>query len=406
MNCPPLQSHTSGRHDPCVIADDFTGASDIANTLVKQGMSTALVTDHQRVRQSETDACVVALKTRSILRDLAVSQSLEAFHWLQAKGCKQFVFKYCSTFDSTQHGKIGPVSEALAKALNTKAVICCPAFPTAARRVFQGHLFVNDKLLSESGMQNHSLNPMMDSDIRRVLAKQSSSPDGHLRQEIVKTGAAAIVAALATTTQILVIADAIDESDLMELGLAADGAPLVTGGSGIALGLPRNFRSAQLLQYLKPCFPPVNGPGVILAGCCATTTLQQIKYYAKSAPVFEINVHDVMVGVKVVPKIVGFAQHNIDHAPLIFSSLDAQQIEIVQATYGSDTLAAALDRLFGQLAVQLVELGFSRLVVAGGETSGAVVKALNVSSFDAGEEIATGVPYLKAIGFRNLAMAL
>lgn len=168
------------------------------------------------------------------------------------QGCKLFVFKYCSTFDSTQQGNIGPVAEALAKALNTKAVICCPAFPTVGRRVFQGRLFVNDKLLSESGMQNHPINPMMDSDIRRVLARLTSSEIGHLSHEIVRSGVAAIKTALAGAPQTLVIADAISDSDLIALGRAANGMPLITGGSGIALGLPQTFATLECCKTSEP----------------------------------------------------------------------------------------------------------------------------------------------------------
>src|SRR5688572_13154830 len=228
-----------------VIADDFTGASDIANTLAKGGLSTVQFLGLPTKPAPEAcEAGVVALKSRSIAAADAVTLSLEAFEWLRAQGCRQYAFKYCSTFDSTPEGNIGPVGEALAKALDGKGVAACPAFPTTGRTVYQGHLFVGDRLLDESGLENHPLNPMTDADIRRWLARQSREPVGLVPWTTVRQGAAAIRAALdfaAGRGERLVIVDAVSDEDLLAIGEACAEAKLLTGGSGIALGLPRNF---------------------------------------------------------------------------------------------------------------------------------------------------------------------
>ena len=227
------------------IGDDFTGSSDLANTLAKGGMR---VVQYTGVPTSPADAGVeagvVALKSRSIDPKEAISQSLAALEWLRAQGCQQFIFKYCSTFDSTPEGNIGPVADALADALNAHKVIVCPAFPGTGRSVFQGHLFVNDVLLSESGMQNHPLTPMTDADLRRWLAPQTRYQVGHVPASAVFAGAEAITKALDTehaSGKKHIVVDAIRDADLLEIGKAAKDLPLITGGSGVALGLPANF---------------------------------------------------------------------------------------------------------------------------------------------------------------------
>src|SRR4051794_1892975 len=221
-----------------VIADDFTGASDIANTLAKGGLSTVQFLGVPTKPAPEAcEAGVVALKSRSIPAADAVALSLEAFEWLRAQGRRQFVFKYCSTFDSTPEGNIGPVGEALARALDVKGVAACPAFPTTGRTVYQGHLFVGDRLLNESGLENHPLNPMTDPDLRRWLARQTRDPVGLVPLAVVRQGAAAVGEALkasAARGETLVIVDALDDADLMTIGAACSGAALLTGGSGIA----------------------------------------------------------------------------------------------------------------------------------------------------------------------------
>ncbi len=389
-----------------VIADDFTGASDIANTLARQGMATTLLTTMTAGNLAWADAGVVALKSRSIAPAEAISQSLAALAFLQGLGCRQFVFKYCSTFDSTPDGNIGPVAEALANTLNTNRVICCPAFPAAGRTVYQGHLFVNGVLLSESGMEKHPLNPMTDSNIRRWLARQCKSPVGLIDHNTVRQGVAAIREKLASSQERLLIADATTDDDLVGLGEAAAAARLVTGGSGIALGLARNFRaSGELKQTARP-FAGTTGPGVILAGSCSTATRAQIADYAAHAPAMKISTETLMAGGDPAPAVLDFVTRNFTNAPLIYSADDPKQIEVMQRRYGQDTLARALDDLFGRLARELVGRGFTRIVVAGGETSGAVVSALRIATFEVGPEIAPGVPCLLSVREPKLAMAL
>ncbi len=389
-----------------VIADDFTGASDIANTLARQGMATTLLTTMTAGDLAWADAGVVALKSRSIAPAEAISQSLAALAFLQGLGCRQFVFKYCSTFDSTPEGNIGPVAEALAKALNTSRVICCPTFPAAGRTVYQGHLFVNGVLLSESGMERHPLNPMTDSNIRRWLARQCKSPVGLIDHNTVRKGVAAIREKLASSQERLLIADATTDDDLVGLGEAAAAARLVTGGSGIALGLARNFRaSGELKQTARP-FAGTTGPGVILAGSCSTATRAQIADYAAHAPAMKISTETLMAGGDPAPAVLDFVTRNSANAPLVYSADDPKQIETMQRRYGQDVLARALDDLFGRLARELAGRGFTRMVVAGGETSGAVVSALRIAAFEVGPEIAAGVPCLLSGNEPKLAMAL
>ncbi|WP_323054654.1 3-oxo-tetronate kinase [Roseibium salinum] len=234
------------------IGDDFTGSSDLANTLAKANMSTVqYVGVPNRSAAPHVEAGVVALKSRSIPPAEAVAQSLAALDWLRAQGCRQFLFKYCSTFDSTPEGNIGPVAEALAEALGAREVLVCPAFPTAGRTIYQGHLFVHDKLLNESGMEHHPLTPMTDPDLRRWLGLQTTGPVGHVPARVVRAGPDAIRARMRSEDAAgrrLLVADAVDDADLVALGRAADGLALVTGGSGIAMGLPENFRLQGLLS--------------------------------------------------------------------------------------------------------------------------------------------------------------
>ncbi len=389
-----------------VIADDFTGASDIANTLARQNMSTMLLTTLDGGPARGSDAAVVALKTRSIPVREAVAQSLAALDFLQGQGCRQFIFKYCSTFDSTPAGNIGPVAEALAGALGVRRVVCCPAFPSAGRTVYLGHLFVNGMLLSESGMEKHPLNPMTDANIRRWLALQCTSSVGLVDHQSVRQGPAAVRAALAKSDDLLIIADAANDADLFTLGTALAEAPLVTGGSGIAAGLAENFRKAGLLGKMSRTFAGVPGPAVLLSGSCSSATRAQIATYHAAAPTLKIDIDALMTQADILPPLVDFAVANRGHAPLIFSTEDQETVARQQRRHGREDIAQALDSLFGQLATALLKEGFSRIVVAGGETSGAVVSALGIPAFAVGPEIAPGVPCLFAEGNPPLALAL
>lgn len=388
------------------VGDDFTGSSDLANTLAKAGMR---VTQYSGVPDGPAaagvEAGVVALKSRTIPKAEAVRLSLLAVEWLAAQGCRQFVFKYCSTFDSTPEGNIGPVAEAMAKAVGETRVIVCPAFPGAGRTIYQGHLFVNDRLLSESGMERHPLTPMTDPDIRRWLGLQTRLKVGHVGHGAVRRGAEAIRAALdaeAEAGRRLVVVDALADADLMEIGRAAAGLKLVTGGSGVAMGLPSNFAREGRLSGGAAPWTGALGRAAILSGSCSAATRAQVA--AHEGPKLEATAEAVMSGALDGAKIAEWmlAQRGV---PLAYSSAEPETVAAAQATFGREAVAGAIERAMGEAAVALVAGGVHRLVAAGGETSGAVVEALGVAAMEIGPEIAPGVPALRAAG-RDLTLAL
>ncbi len=383
------------------IADDFTGAGDLANTLAAGGMRTRLFIGSATLAGASCEAGVVALKTRSLPVEDAVAQSLEAMAALRAAGARQIMFKHCSTFDSTRSGNIGPVAEALAAALGARGVVVCPAFPATGRTVYQGHLFVGDRLLSESGMAVHPLTPMTDPDLRRWLRHQSASPPGHVGLTTVRAGSAAIRDALVATGAVLAIVDAISEDDLRAIGAAAAEAPLVVGASGIALGLPANFGPAAAGSRAA-----VRGDGeaLLLAGSCSTATQAQVAAYAAAHPAYKVDVGRLLEGEGERDAALAFAAAH--GAPLIYSTLAAEKVGAVQERYGEARAAHAVETLFGDLARAGVSRGVRRLVVAGGETSGAVVAALDLRTLDIGAEIDPGVPMLGAAQADGSTLAL
>jgi len=397
-----------------VIADDFTGASDIANTLAKGGggspglATTQFLGIPTRPAPAECQAGVIALKSRSIPASEAVVQSLQALTWLQEQGCRQIIFKYCSTFDSTEAGNIGPVGEALAEKLDVRGVVACPAFPAAGRTLYMGNLFVGDAQLNESSLRNHPLTPMTDSDLRRWLRAQSRHPVGFVPWSRVSRGSREIAANLqecADAGQVLVIVDALTEDDLLAIGEACADAPLVTGGSGIALGLPRNFHRAGLADDAHRTFRPAMGREAILAGSCSQATLAQIAEHEKRHPVLRLPVADIVKGTITPADVVEFIERHEGKAPLVSTSQPPAEVRALQSAYGTDEVAGAIDGLFARSASLLVSRGLRRLVVAGGETSGAVASALGFESLDIGPEIAPGVPAISTEEGR-LALAL
>jgi len=376
------------------IGDDFTGSSDLANTLAKGGMR---VTQYSGVPKGPADASVeagvVALKSRSIDPQDAIAMSLSALHWLKDQGCTQFFFKYCSTFDSTADGNIGPVTDALAEALDAHQVIVCPAFPGAGRSVYQGHLFVNDVLLNESGMQNHPLTPMVDPDLRRCMAAQSRYSIGHVPMQAVFQGALAIRAALNKQQDAghrHVVIDAIRDSDLLRIGEAAADLPLITGGSGVALGLPANFGcSAGTVPWSGQA-----GRAVALSGSCSNTTRAQVARHALHSATREIIAADVIEGRLTALEMATWLVSQ-PGVPLAYSSADPDVVRAVQDKYGRDGSAAALEGFFADVARRCRDAGVSRIITAGGETSGAVVEGLGLKTLQIGPEIDPGVPALR-----------
>lgn len=381
------------------IGDDFTGSSDLANTLAKQSMRAVQYTGvPAQAAGPEVEAGIIALKTRSLAPADAVRQSLEALAWLRAQGCQQFFFKYCSTFDSTPEGNIGPVADALADALQAETVIFCPAFPGAGRSVYQGHLFVGGQLLNESGMQNHPLTPMTDPDIRRWLALQSRHSIGHVAASTVFQGANAIRSALLAECQSgkrHVVVDAIRDEDLMQIGEAADELSLITGGSGVAQGLPANFRRKGMIAQSSASWAGLAGKCVVLSGSCSAVTRGQVALHRESNPAFEIMAADVIEQRLDAASVADWLMAAKD-VPLAFSSADPETVRHVQEHYGRERAATALEEFFAEVARGLVARGAERLVIAGGETSGAVVEGLGIAALQIGPEIAPGVPAVQA----------
>lgn len=393
------------------IGDDFTGSSDLANMLAKGGMRVAQYNGVPARPADETiEASVVALKSRTIPAADAVSQSLAALDWLKAQGCRQFLFKYCSTFDSTPQGNIGPVLDALYDALGARRAVVCPAFPATGRSIYQGHLFVRDRLLSESGMESHPLTPMTDPDIRRWLARQARHNVGHVAYGEIAAGADAIRAGLDRETEAgrrLIVTDAVTDGDLLEIGRALAGDILISGGSGIALGLPRNFRAEGLLHATKQHWRGEAGPVAALCGSCSTASRQQIETHAQAHPAHEASAHDIVSGRLSPADIVDWVISHQDsgEVPLVYSSADPAQVSRAQDELGRERVAAAIEAFFAEMAGALVEAGIRRLIVAGGETSGAVVSGLAIPAFEIGPEIDPGVPALRVAG-GDVVMAL
>ena len=390
------------------IGDDFTGSSDLGNTLAKGGMRVVqYVGVPDRPAAPEVEAGVVALKSRSIPAADAVAQSLAALDWLRAQGCTQILFKYCSTFDSTSDGNIGPVAEALADALGADRVIFCPAFPAMGRRIFMGHLFVGDRPLHESGMQHHPLTPMTDPDLRRVLAAQVCGTVGLIAFPDLAGGAKAVRAALDrehAAGHRLIVADAVSDADLMTLGAAAADLPLITGGSGIALGLPENFRKAGRLSETGTAWQGQAGPAAILSGSCSIATRGQVAAHVTAGnPAREVTAEQALSGA-VTPAALADWALAAQGLPLIYSSADPATVAEAQARHGRDRVAHALESLFADTARALVAAGVTRLIVAGGETSGAVVEALAPQALEIGSEIDPGVPVVRAAPALVLAL--
>ncbi|MFA3919132.1 3-oxo-tetronate kinase [Ruegeria hyattellae] len=399
-----------------VIADDFTGASDIANTLAKGvepegGLQTAQFPGTPTApADKEIEAGVISLKSRTAPVEEAVADSLRALRWLKDQGCQQFIFKYCSTFDSTKEGNIGPVAEALANELSAQKVVFCPAFPTTGRTVFQGHLFVLGKLLNESGMENHPLTPMTDANIRRWLHYQTEEAVGLVPIDTVKQGSEAIAAALQKADERFVIGDAISDEDLLAWGEALKDAKLITGGSGIALGLPRNFLRGTSPKSAGSVFTGIAGPAAILAGSCSGATRGQIDVHAESHPTFAIDVPGVMSGDVTTQMLLEFFEAHSGQAPLVYSSGSPDDVRAIQSQFGQEVVAEKLDNLFADVARELAETGYKRIVVAGGETSGAVAKAVSEAlgspAMSIGPEIDPGVPVLSVGKSEPIALAL
>ena len=385
------------------IADDFTGATDLANNLVRSGMRTVQTIGIPGERlQTQVDAVVVALKSRTAPRQEAVEHSLDALHWLKSQGAQQIYFKYCSTFDSTPEGNIGPVTEALLDALEREApgfTIATPAFPDNGRTVFNGYLFVGDVLLHESGMQNHPLTPMKDSNLVRVMQAQCRRRVGLIDYRAVAKGAVAIrdrIDELRKQGVQIAIVDAISNDDLIRLGPALKGMPLVTAGSGVAIGLPANFGVAPSNAASE--LPRASGFRAIVSGSCSAATNRQVRAFSASGgeslriePLQVARVSDV------VAEAIGWAAPRLAQRPiLIYSTAEPAVVKDAQERLGAQRAGALLEQALAEIARGLVERGVSQLVIAGGETAGACVQALEIAQLRIGPQIDPGVPWCHA----------
>ncbi|WP_353430183.1 3-oxo-tetronate kinase [Paracoccus denitrificans] len=382
------------------IADDLTGATDLSLILSRAGMSVIQVVGvpDEGADFGNADAFVVALKSRTIPAAEAVEQSLASARVLRARGARQLYFKYCSTFDSTAEGNIGPVTDALLDLIGETRTVACPAFPQNGRTVYQGHLFVGSQLLSDSPMKDHPLTPMRDADLRRVLAAQTARPVDLVAHATVAQGVEAVAAALAGAEGIA-ITDAICNADLMTLGKALAGYGLVTGGSALALGLPQNFRAAGLLaeDAGNADFTAPKGPGIMLAGSCSAATRQQVaRAEANGIATLALDPLAIASGETRIEDALAFiAAHAGDpRPPLLYSSADPEAVAQAQEKLGRAQAGVVVEAFLSGVARKLAEAGTRRFIVAGGETSGAVVEALGAMAVRIGPEIDPGVPWV------------
>lgn len=394
------------------IADDFTGATDLANNLVRAGMRTVqAIGVPAGALETPADAVVVALKTRTLPAADAVAQSLAALEWLRAQGAEQIYFKYCSTFDSTPAGNIGPVADALMTALGSDFTIATPAFPDNKRTVFKGYLFAGDVLLNESGMQQHPLTPMTDANLVRVLSAQTRRKVGLIDYAVVARGAEAIrgrIDALRREGVEIAIVDAISNDDLLALGPALKGMPLVTAGSGVAIGLPGNWGLAPGAAAGLPREP---GAQAVVAGSCSIATQGQVAaFIAAGRPALALDPLRIAAGDDVAADALAWAAPRLPDGPvLIYSTARPDAVQAAQASLGAARAGALVEDTIARIAAGLARLGVRQLIVAGGETSGAVVQALGLTQLAIGEQIDPGVPWCaghaQAVGAR-LSIAL
>jgi uncharacterized protein YgbK (DUF1537 family) len=388
------------------IADDVTGATDLALTLVRGGMRTEQIigVPDASTPVPDCDAIVVALKSRTCPVSEAVNDSLAAARWLKENGAKQLFFKYCSTFDSKDDGNIGPVADALMDFTGAVMAIACPAFPTNGRIIKNGDLYVGDVLLSDSGMRNHPLTPMTDSNLVRILGRQTKHGVGLVDWKTVRKGPKDIkqaLADLAKNNHHYAIVDAINDHDLEHIGTACADHPLITGGSGVALGLPENFRQQGTLKSVTlPKPPAVKGRSAVLSGSCSEMTLSQLAHTQSKTdwPHHRIDASSVEDPHQVIAEILDWAQQQTADTPIvIYSSAAADEIAKLHEKIGRERSGELIEQIISGIAAGLLPQGVTRFVLAGGETSGAVLQALNIKSLRIGPEIDPGVPWTEAV---------
>ena len=383
------------------IADDFTGATDLANNLVRAGMrSVQTIGVPAGEAPADADAVVVALKSRTVAPADAVAQSLAALRWLRENGARQVYFKVCSTFDSTDRGNIGPVTEALMDALGCDFTIACPAFPANGRTVYKGYLFTGDVLLNEGSMRDHPLTPMTDPSLMRVMQRQCRRRVGLVEHAVVRRGSEAIAArmqALQDDGVGIAIVDALDDEDLLAMGRAFASLPLLTAGSGVAIGLPANFGIAP--SAAAAALPPPQGARAIVSGSCSVASNAQVAAFLARHPgrAFAVDPLRIAAGPDVATEALDWAQPRLGVEPLLVHATAAPDaVKATQAALGVERAGALVEETLARIAQGLVRRGVAQLVVAGGETSGACVQALGVRTLRIGAQIDPGVPWCHA----------
>lgn len=383
------------------IADDFTGATDLANNLVRSGMRTVqTIGVPEGAAPDGADAVVVALKSRTVAAADAVEQSLAALRWLRAQGAQQIYFKVCSTFDSTDRGNIGPVTEALMDALDCRFTIACPAFPANGRTVYKGYLFTGDMLLSEGSMRDHPLTPMTDPSLVRVLQRQCRRRVGLIEHAVVRRGSEAIAQRMRELQDGgvgIAIVDALDDADLQTMGRAFAALPMLTAGSGVAIGLPANFGLAPSASAAE--LPAARGARAVVSGSCSVATNAQVAaFIARHAERgFAVDPLDIAQGRDVARAALDWAAPRLGHEPLlVYTTAQPEAVKAAQAALGVERAGALVEHTLAAVALGLLQRGARQLVVAGGETAGACVQALGVRSLRIGPQIDPGVPWCHA----------
>lgn len=398
------------------IADDFTGATDLASMLVRGGVKTiqSIGVPTQALQLGDAQAVVIALKSRTLPPRQAVQQSLLALDWLRQQGCQHIYFKYCSTFDSTAQGNIGPVTDALLEALGSRFTVACPAFPENRRCVFNGYLFANDVPLHESGMQDHPLTPMKDANLLRVLQAQTRHSVGLLNYRSLRGGldrAQARLDELQRQGIGIAICDTLDDQDLLNLGTLCAELPLVTAGSGLAMGLAAAWQASGRLNASPnaAALRPPHGRRAIISGSCSRATLTQLEHAKARYPALHLDAEALMQrGDVLIDEALDWcAQQASDTPLLIYASSPAQDIQQIQARYGAEQTGARIESALARIAQRLVRTqGFGQLLVAGGETSGAVVEALQIEGLRIGPSIDPGVPWTQPLDERQPPLSL
>ena len=381
------------------IADDFTGATDLAGLLARSGVKVSLRIGVPTTPPDDVAAFeVIALKCRTAPVDEAIAECLHALEWLKRAGAQRFFWKYCSTFDSTASGNIGPVAEALMQALDTRQTIYCPAFPENGRSIFMGNLFVGQQPLAESPMKDHPLTPMRDSNLMRLLEPQVRKPVGLIDRLTVAQGVDAVRQSLKdldNDSVAHVVIDAVANDDLNVIAAACRDMPLMTGGSAVAMPLPELYKSDGTLAADVPLAssPSLPGGTIVLSGSCSQMTQQQVESY-KATGAASYRLEPLILadqGTDVAKQ--WLLKQPPASNPLIYATAAAAEVRAAQGTLGVAQASELIEQALAELAVIAREQGFRRVIVAGGETSGAVTKALEVAQLDIGAEIAPGVPW-------------